>query len=760
MSKSIIISERDNIAAVQKDNKVVEFFIHRGDMLLGDVYLSSVENILPSIDAAFVNLGGERMGFLHASDVIGKGSLKEKLQPKQKVLVQIMKEPTGNKGPRVTTQISLPGRFLVLMPDEKGVNVSRKILSSKERGRLKSIVSLLKPAGVGVIIRTEAEDQAEQEIQDDLEFLMEKWSNIVTAADTVEPPNLLYRDQDLLYRVIREACTEDVKEIIVDTPFALHRTNQLLQSWNMGNGINVNVHKGNDSILIAKGIDKEIRTALQTKVNLPCGGYLFIQTTEALTVVDVNSGKFTSSATQNETIRKTNLEAVAEIARQLKLRNIGGMIIIDFIDMENRVDKLAILEELEQALESDKGKPQVGQLSDLGLVELTRHRQGQSLAEIFTKKCPACNGLGAVVEELNFVVMPVDADFRANKNQQRIRMPQRVNPQQAQAQTIQQGQQGQQVNKQQRPQRIQQDAVVEKTQEVQESVEKNQRFNERVIKTKPTTNVADQENKRQPQPEIKYYQLNENDIKKYMSKDSILLNYSKHVKFAIVPPGLARKHLNSNYIVDVFTILRELESVESSPETKQIEEPLNQRRLFNTPAQKRQHGLNTRLPFNQRLPHVRSEETQLGREQTQEATEETQVVTEQTQESAEVTQVVREQSQQATEEIQVVREQSQQATEETQVVREESQETTEETQAVREQPQETTEDTQVAREQSQEATEEIQAVREQPQETTEETQVETAIPAKPSRGRKPAAKRTSATTARRGRPKAKTEENI
>ena len=312
-------------------------------MLLGDIYLAAVENILPSIDAAFVNVGGDRMGFLHASDVAGKGALKDRLKPKQQLMVQVIKEPTGHKGPRVTTAISLPGRFLVFMPDEKGISVSRKIVSPKERNRLKSIVNLLKPAGVGVIIRTEAENQSESEIQEDLELLLEKWNNIITAADTVTPPNLLYRDQDLLYRVIREACTEDIKEIVLDTPFALHRTNQLIQSWNMSSDLNVNVHKGNDSILVAKGIDREIRQALQTKVNMPSGGYLFIQTTEALTVVDVNSGKFTSSATQSETIRKTNLEAVTEIARQLRLRNIGGMIIIDFIDMGNRVDQLAVL---------------------------------------------------------------------------------------------------------------------------------------------------------------------------------------------------------------------------------------------------------------------------------------------------------------------------------------------------------------------------------------------------------------------------------
>lgn len=415
MTKQIVISEKDNIGAVLEDNKVSEFFVSKGDVLLGDVYLSVVDNILPSIDAAFVDVGmPDKMGFIHTDDIQGKGPLKDKVKPKQKLVVQVIKEPTGHKGPRVTTALSLPGRFLVLLPDEKGVNVSRKIVSNKERARLKSIVSLLKPVGVGVIVRTEAEGQSEAEIQEDLEILLEKWNSIVNAADTANPPCLLHRDQELLYKIIREACTEDVDEIIVDTAFALHRTTQLLQHWNMK--IKVSMHKGQEPLLVAFGINKEIQNALQTRVNLPLGGYLFIQQTEALTVVDVNSGKFTSSSSQAETILKTNLEAADEIARQLKLRNIGGMIIIDFIDMVSRMDKLKVLEYFELALEKDKAKPQIGQLSDLGLVELTRHRQGQSLSEIFTKKCDKCQGQGFVIEDLRFLNSNAQGEIRAKIN--------------------------------------------------------------------------------------------------------------------------------------------------------------------------------------------------------------------------------------------------------------------------------------------------------------------------------------------------------
>ena len=427
LANKIIIAERDNIAVVLENGKVAEFFVNRGENILGDVYLAQVENVLPSIEAAFVNVGSDKMGFLHAQDVTGKGSLQDKLKPKQKIVVQVVKEPTGHKGPRVTTEISLPGRFLVLMPNEVGVNVSKKITSAKERARLKSVVNLLKPVGIGVIVRTEAEGQTENDIQEDLEILLEKWNNIVTSAESMTPPSLLYRDQDLLYRVIREACTEDTEEIIVDTGFALNRVQNILQTWHMNRNINITLYKGSEPLLVAMDIHKEIKAALQMKVNLPSGGYLFIQTTEALTVIDVNSGKFTNSSTQDETILKTNIEAVHEIARQLRLRNIGGMIIIDFIDMTNRLDKLTMMEELELAIESDKAKPQIGQLSDLGLVEMTRHRQGQAVSEIFAKRCPHCQGNGYIMEDIKFASSSAEGEYRAKAAKIKLPMGNRRN---------------------------------------------------------------------------------------------------------------------------------------------------------------------------------------------------------------------------------------------------------------------------------------------------------------------------------------------
>ncbi len=429
--RRIVISEYDNIAAIMEDDKAVEFIIHRGDMLLGDVYLAQVENILPSIDAAFVNVGGDKMGFLHSSDVPGKGDLKERLQPKQQLVVQIMKEPTGHKGPRVSTNISLPGRFLVMMPESKGISISRKIMETAERSRLKSIVSLVKPPGVGVIIRTEAEGQKESDLTEDFETLIERWQNVVSMADTATPPTLLYRDQDLLYRVIRESVTEDIDEIVVDSAFGAQRAQQLLQNWNLDKNIRVSQYQGSQPVLLGTGVDKEIKQALQTKVPLPSGGYLYIQPTEALTVIDVNSGKFTSLASQAETIKLTNLEACKEIARQLRLRNIGGMIIVDFIDMESRANQLQVLQTFENELAPDKAKPQIGQLSDLGLVEMTRHRQGQSLSEIFTKRCQHCSGTGHSPEEFTWMHNNMDPDNRgAGRQGGRNKLPLRMQRQQ------------------------------------------------------------------------------------------------------------------------------------------------------------------------------------------------------------------------------------------------------------------------------------------------------------------------------------------
>ena len=396
--KSLIISERDKIAAIMGDDKAIEFFIHKGDLILGDIYTAKVENIMPSIEAVFVNLGNNRMGFLHASDIPGQGNLNDRVQPNQKILVQIVKEPTSNKGPRVNTAISLPGRFLVLTTENTNVSVSRKIMDYQEKNRLKAMVSLLKPPGVGLVVRTEAEGKDEYDLEEDFKMLWDRWKDIADKHENHKYPGLVYRDQDFIYRVIRDAYTSEIDEVVVDSTQGQIRTAQVLKNWT-GKDVEITVHK-EGNILSARGVEKEILNALQTRVELPSGGYLFIQTTEALTVVDVNSGRFTSSRTLRETVLKTNLEAANEVARQLKLRNIGGVIVVDFIDMDDRKDQISVLETFENALMTDRAKPQIGQLSDLGLVELTRRRQGQSLQEFFGHMCSHCGG-GGLVYELN-----------------------------------------------------------------------------------------------------------------------------------------------------------------------------------------------------------------------------------------------------------------------------------------------------------------------------------------------------------------------
>lgn len=414
--KSLIISERDKIAAIMEDDKASEFFMHRGELLLGDIYTAKIENIMPSIDAVFVNLGNNRMGFLHASDIPGQGALTDRVQPNQKLLVQVVKEPTSNKGPRVNTAISLPGRFLVLTTENTNVSVSRKIVDYQERNRLKAMVSLLKPPGLGMVVRTEAESKDEYDLEEDFKTLWDLWKDISDKHENHRYPGLVYRDQDFIYRVIRDAYTAEIDEVVVDSTQGQIRTQQILKNWT-GKDVEISLHK-EGNILSARGVEKEILNALQTKVELPSGGYLFIQTTEAMTVIDVNSGRFTSSRTLRETVVKTNLEAAYEIGRQLKLRNIGGVIVVDFIDMDDRKDRITVLEAFENALMYDRAKPQIGQLSDLGLVELTRRRQGQSLQEIFGRQCSSCIGSGSIYE------LHLTGEIRKQEDQQEERSQQ------------------------------------------------------------------------------------------------------------------------------------------------------------------------------------------------------------------------------------------------------------------------------------------------------------------------------------------------
>ena len=401
MSQQIVIAEQLRIAAVLSDERVDELIVAQGRYQIGDVYLGTVENVLPGIDAAFVNIGeSEKNGFIHVTDLgplrLKKGSagITELLEPRQKVLVQVMKEPTGTKGPRLTGNLALPGRYLVLQPHGLGVNISRRISAEAERNRLRALGVLIKPPGAGLLIRTEAEGISEELLIDDLEALLRQWEAIQQAAETAVPPVLLNRDEDFIHRILRDHMGPDLARVVVDDPAAVSRVGSFLGAEH-GNVL-VEAHDESTELLEHYKINSAIRDALKPRVDLPSGGYVIIEPTEALTVIDVNSGSFTRSANARETVLWTNVEAAIEIARQLKLRNIGGVIIIDFIDMDSRRDQLQLLEHFTTATRDDSARPQIAQLTELGLVELTRKRQGQNIYELFGRACPSCAGLGHV----------------------------------------------------------------------------------------------------------------------------------------------------------------------------------------------------------------------------------------------------------------------------------------------------------------------------------------------------------------------------
>ena len=324
MSQQIIIAEQARIAALLTDDRVDELIVAQGQYQIGDIFLGTVENVLPGIDAAFINIGeSDKNGFIHVSDLgplrLRKGILgiTELLEPKQKVLVQVIKEPTGSKGPRLTGSISIPGKYLILQPHGLGINISRKINTEKERNRLKALGVLIKPPSTGLLFRTEAENIKEELLIEDLENLIEQWENILKISETSNPPNLIKRDDDFSQKILRDHIKSSTKSIIIDSKFSVERAKDFLKNYESSVSVEFHDNDLKQHILENYGIKKTIQKALQPRVDLPSGGYIIIEPTEALTVIDVNSGSFTRSANSRQTVLWTNCEAAVEISRQM-----------------------------------------------------------------------------------------------------------------------------------------------------------------------------------------------------------------------------------------------------------------------------------------------------------------------------------------------------------------------------------------------------------------------------------------------------------
>ncbi|MCC6731292.1 MAG: Rne/Rng family ribonuclease [Chthonomonadales bacterium] len=464
MAKEIIINvgERETRTAVTEDGRLVELHIEREERVVGSLFKARVDNVLPGMDAAFVDIGLSRNAFLYVGDVLptveaaGNGAdgstghdltpteedeedeeddgapeegdeaptapdatpgapvsrrqlrrprsirrsvlrqqkIGEVLKVGQELLVQVIKGPRGTKGARVSTRVSLPGRYLVLMPEADNIGVSRKIEDAKERERLKKIGDTLREPGFGIIIRTEAEDKTEQDLQGDKDFLIKLWKQIQETALKADAPAIVHQDLTLIYKTIRDVFGSDVSRLVIDDPVEYEKANELLEMVSPKLRGRIHLYTGDAPIFDHFNVEADIDRTLKRKVWLRSGGYLIFDETEALTVVDVNTGKFVGGSSLSETILKTNLDAAAEIARQLRLRDIGGIIVIDFIDMHSPRDKQQVIRALEAALKRDRARTKISNISPLGLVEMTRKRTAETISDFLTEACSCCGGRG------------------------------------------------------------------------------------------------------------------------------------------------------------------------------------------------------------------------------------------------------------------------------------------------------------------------------------------------------------------------------
>jgi len=425
MQKSIVInvSIHETRIAIVEDTTLVELYyeLPEGGRMVGDIYYAKVAKVVKGLQAAFIDIGKRQDAFLHFSDLDDRllgfdpnakneGRFPQKrrggwqsndvpIHRGDKILVQVTKEPLAQKGARITSNISIPGRYLVLVPHDHVVGVSRKIYNRKEKYRLKKIGRAIRPEGFGMVIRTVAEGKQEAELKADLDNLVKKWQLLVKTMKTADPPQLVHKEVGMLSSVIRDLFTVDINKLIVDDKPMFREITKYLREVSPTLVQRVSLHQKNSPIFDEYDIENQINRSLARKVWLKRGGYLFIDHTEALTAIDVNSGRFSGRADHDSNSLKINLDAGKEIARQLRLRDIGGIIIIDFIDMVVAANRQRLYEDFKRELKKDRAQANITPLSEFGIIEMTRERVRPTLLFAISEPCPACMGTGRVISK-------------------------------------------------------------------------------------------------------------------------------------------------------------------------------------------------------------------------------------------------------------------------------------------------------------------------------------------------------------------------
>lgn len=422
----INVTKEESRVALLEGGQVVELYIERkrDTSLVGNIYKGKVLKILPGMQSSFIDIGLEKAAFLYVADIMREMedyysafldseveennryarnecreellSIEELIQDGQELLVQVSKDPIGTKGARVTSYVTLPGRYVVLMPNVEHIGISRRIEDEEVRSRLKDIAAEIKPKGFGLIMRTACEDATTDEIKRDLEFLILLWDSVQKKREKASAPSLLYSDLDLVFRSVRDFMSHNVERLVIDSPEEYARLKEFVVTYFPRLIDKIELYDGREPMFEAFGIELDISRALGRKVWLKSGGYVVIDQTEAMTVIDVNTGKFVGKEDLEDTILKTNLEAVKEIAYQIRLRNLGGIIITDFIDMEKVENREKVFKALVEIMKKDKAKNTIYNISELGIIQMTRKRVRESLGRVLCEQCPYCEGRGFV----------------------------------------------------------------------------------------------------------------------------------------------------------------------------------------------------------------------------------------------------------------------------------------------------------------------------------------------------------------------------